>query len=227
MPPDHLVRQSKLLADCSDFILEKFPQRFKKLQLHIFGKSADIMMALDIVSLAGLCSGRLDNIRVDRPLCQPPGIVNFCRLFFEYFHKEIADDFSLFLRISFTGKTGQKALFRINTDNLDPEIAGKSGHHLIAFAQAEQPVVHKDTGQLVADGPMNQRSRNRRINSAGKTENNGISTDLTPDSGNSIFNDMSGRPLTGAAADFSYKSINQQLTTRRMIDFGMKLNAVE
>lgn len=41
-------------------------------------------------------------------------------------------------------------------------------HHLFRFAEAEETVVYKDAGQLVADGFVDEHSGYRRIDAAGK-----------------------------------------------------------
>ena len=74
---------------------------------------------------------------------------------------------------------------------------------------------------------MDQSRRNRRINSAGKTENDPVAADLTADPVNGILDDLARGPLPGAAADLADKRIDQHLAARGMIHLGMKLDAVE
>ena len=52
------------------------PERFKQFKLHIIRQSANIVMTLDVVRLAGFCPGRFDNIGIDGSLGKPVGIDN-------------------------------------------------------------------------------------------------------------------------------------------------------
>ncbi len=225
--PDHLMRQAKLFTDGPHLILEQLAQRFQQFELHIIRQSADIVVTLDIVGLTGFCPGRFDDIGIDGPLGQPVGILNPLRLFFKNIDKQTADDLAFLFRIALTGQSGQKALFGINPDNLDPQIFGKGRHDLVPFPQTQQAVVDKDAGQLVADGTVDQGGGNRRINTAGESENDPIAADLATDTFNGILDDLTGGPLPAAAADLADKRIDQQFTARRMIDLGMKLHPVE
>ena len=80
----HLARQAQFHADAAHLVFEQFAQRFHQFQLHAFGQTADVVVTLDDVRLAGLACGGLDHIGVNGPLCQPFHAGAFLRLFFEY-----------------------------------------------------------------------------------------------------------------------------------------------
>ncbi len=63
-------------------------------------------------------------------------------------------------------KPVKKLLGPIEDPQIQMQVRGKGLLHLIAFARPQHPVVDKDAGQLVADGPMGQRRGHRRIHSA-------------------------------------------------------------
>ncbi len=184
-------------------------------------------MALDVVSLAGLRSGALDDIRVDGPLSEPPGILVLVRLFLKNVDEKAADDFAFALRIVHSGQSRKESFFGVDADDLDPQVLGKGGHDLIPLAQSQKSVVDKDAGELVADGPMDQRRRHRGVNAAREAEDDTVRTDLPPDAADGVLNDLPWGPPAGTGTDLSHKGVDEQLAARRVIDLGMELNTVE
>ena len=71
MPIHHLARQPELNAEPAHLVLEQLAQRLEQLQVHLFGKAADVVVALDHVRFARLRAGRFDHVGVDRPLREP------------------------------------------------------------------------------------------------------------------------------------------------------------
>jgi hypothetical protein len=67
---DHLPRQAELDAQAPHLVLEQLAQRFHELQVHPLGQSADVVVRLDDVRLAGARAGGLDHVRIDRALGQ-------------------------------------------------------------------------------------------------------------------------------------------------------------
>ena len=71
---DHIVRETKLFSDDTDFILKEDTDRLNELELQIFRKSARVMMRLD----AGFA---FQNVRPDGALRKELDPVKFPRLF--------------------------------------------------------------------------------------------------------------------------------------------------
>src|SRR3546814_12968532 len=63
-------------------------------------RSADVVMALDDVCLAGLAAGRLDDIRIDRALREELHVRNLRGFLVEYIDEQFVDDLALGLRIA-------------------------------------------------------------------------------------------------------------------------------
>jgi hypothetical protein len=61
------------------------------------------------------------------------------------------------------------------------QLADEHVHHHVALVQAQQAVVDKHAGQLVADGAVDQRRRHRRIDAAGQAEDDFLVTHLLAD----------------------------------------------
>ena len=78
-------------------------------------------------------------------------------LHIENINERVANDFALFLRVSLPHQFAQKLLFSVHTDDFHPHVFGKHVHDLIAFVLAQQTVVDKNTGELVANGLVQQR----------------------------------------------------------------------
>jgi hypothetical protein len=62
--------------------------------------------------------------------------------------------------------------------DLDAEAAGEGLHHLLGLVQAQQAVVDEDAGELVANGAVDQRRRDRGIDTAGQAEDHLFAADL-------------------------------------------------
>ena len=55
--PDHLMRQTEFFPDRTHLIFKQLPERLQQFELHIIRQTADIVMALDVMGLAGLSPG--------------------------------------------------------------------------------------------------------------------------------------------------------------------------
>ena len=80
----------------------------------------------------------------------------------------------------------QELLAGVHPDHLDVQPAGEHRHHRIAFVQAQQAVIDKDAGQLIADSAVDQGRSHRRINAAGQAEDHLFVADLLADLGDRL-----------------------------------------
>ena len=62
--------------------------------------------------------------------------------------------FALLLRIGLACKRGQKPLLRIDSNHANAHVLRKRRHHLIAFTEPQEPVIHEHAGELGADGAV-------------------------------------------------------------------------
>ena len=162
---DHRPRQAQGHAHASHLILEQLAQRFHQTHAHALGQTADIVMRLDHVRLAGLGAGRLDHVGIDGALRQPAHVAMTRGFFLEHLDEQPADDLALGFRIVDAGQRGEEALARVDADHAQMHVLGELRHHLIALLKAQQAGVDEDAQKLLADGPMQQAPpppRNRR-----------------------------------------------------------------
>ena len=104
---------------------------------------------------------------------------------------------------------------------------GKHRHHLIAFVLAQQSVVHEHTGQLVANGLVQQRRHDRRIDTAGQAQQHFVFTHLGAHPGDHVVDDIAGGPQSIAAANFADKPLEDFAALLGVGHFRMELHAVE
>ncbi len=128
------------------------------------------MVRLDDVGLAGFGGGGLDHIGVDGALGQPVDVADLGGFLVEHIDKGVADNLALFLRIGDALQLAQEHHLRIRPDHFHAHVAGEHVHHLLTFILAQQAVVDKYTGQLVADGPVQQGRHHRRVHTAGQPQ---------------------------------------------------------
>ena len=79
--------------------------------------------------------------------------------------------FRFCFRVGDTGEVPEELVARIDVHH--PRLAAGPANMSITMprlAQAQEPVVHEDAGELVADGAMDQRRRDARIDAAAQAE---------------------------------------------------------
>jgi hypothetical protein len=75
----------------------------------------------------------------------------------EHIDKQAADDLALLLGLAHAGQLAQEQVAGVHADDLGVQLADEHVHHHVAFVQAQQAVVDKHAGELVADGAVDQR----------------------------------------------------------------------
>jgi len=99
--------------------------------------------------------------------------------------------------------------------------------HRLALAFAEQTVVHKNAGQLLADGLVDQRGSDRRVDATGQPQDDTRFADLGPDLLHGMRDEILGGPLLLGAAHSDEEIADHIHTVLRMEHFGVELDAVE
>src|SRR5450830_1420183 len=226
MAVDHVVRQAERDAELAHFVLEQFAQGFQQLQIQGFRQAAHVVVALDGLAFLAL-AGALDHVRVNRALGQPLGARQVLGVSLEHFDEFAADDLALGFRVGHAGQVAQELVFGIDLDDFHAQVLGEHVHHHLAFVQAQQAMVDKHAGQLVADGAVDQGSGNGGIDATGQAEDDFIGTDLRADFFD-CFADVVGHvPVGFAAADFMHETADDGLVLHRVGDFRVELHAVE
>ena len=190
-------------------------------------QTTHVVVRLDGVRFAGFSAGRLDDVRIDRALSQPFGIDQFLGFGVEHFNKLATDDLALLLRVAHTLEVAKELLGCIDMHYLDTQTAGEGFHDLLGFVESQQTIVDKDTGELIANRAMDQRSGDRRINTARQPQNNFFVAHLGTDLLNGLFHIVRHGPVSSAATDVVYETGEHLFALQRMGHFRVELNGVE
>ena len=103
----------------------------------------------------------------------------------------------------------------------------EGAHDLVAFAQAQQSMIHEHTHQLIADGAVEEGSDHRGVHATGQSQQYLALADLCPHARHSVFDDVAGAPQGIAAADLADKPLQQARALGRVGHLGVELHAVE
>jgi hypothetical protein len=153
-------------------------------------------------------------------------LAELLRLFLENIHEQPADDLALLFGIGDAGQRGQKPLLGVHPHHPHAQMPAEGGHHLIAFMEPQQAVIHEHAGQLRADGSMQQRRHHRGIHAAGQAQQHLIVADLGADGGDAVLDDVAGGPQRLAAAEVQHEPPQNALALPGVGHFGMELQPV-
>ena len=174
----------ELDADLAHLVLEQRAQRLDELELQVVGQPAHVVVALD-GGRAGAAAG-LDDVRVERALHEELDRLvgvgdDRAGLLLEDPDELAADRLALGLRVGDAGQRVEEPLARVD----DPQLHAGRGDEvlldLLGLALAQQPVVDEDAGQLVADGALHERGRDRGVDAAGQPADDPLVADLRAD----------------------------------------------
>ena len=93
------------------------------------------------------------------------------------------------------------------------------------FFQPQQPVVHKDAGQLLAHGPVEKGGRDGGVHPAGEGADDPSVSHLLPDAGYGIGHHVARRPGADATAGAKQEILQDRLAQGRVIDLRVELEA--
>ena len=139
--------------------------RFTQLQVHLFGQSAHIVVALD--DLAGNIE-TLDTVGIDGSLSQPLGAFYLLGLGIEDLDEITAYNLTLLLGVGHAGKVGKELVTGVDAHHVETETLVVV-HHIGELVLAQHAVVYEDTGEVVTDGAVQQHGCHRRVDTAGET----------------------------------------------------------
>ncbi len=103
----------------------------------------------------------------------------------------------------------------------------KQGNDLFTLARAHQAGINIDTGQLIANGLMEQHRRHRTIHPAGQTANNFAAADLRANFGDRLILKGVHRPIALTSADIAGKILQQLTAMGGVHDLRVELYAIE
>src|SRR5690554_1864108 len=193
----------------------------------IYTLSYTTLFRSDDMGFTGFGRSGFNHVRIDSALGQPVHILDLCGFSIEHINKGITDDLALLLQIVLALELGQEQIFGIGTDNLHAHVAGEHVHHLIAFVQAQQAIIHEHAGQLVTNGLVQQRGGDRGINATGQAQQYLVGTHLLANLTNGVVHDLGRGPQGLTTGDGQDKVLEDALALQSVSDFRMELNTVQ
>src|SRR5262249_7120564 len=125
-----------LFAAGAYLVFEKLAQRLDELEVHLLGQSPHVVVALDDRART-LERHALDDVGVQRALYEPPRArtaPHLLRLFVEHLDEDAANGLSFFLGVRDATQSGEKALARIDRDQIQTKALAEGADYLLRLA---------------------------------------------------------------------------------------------
>ena len=174
-------------SDAAYFIFEEEAERLDELEVHLLGKTADVVVALDFARRA-IDGGGLDDVGVDGALAEPTRIFYFHCLGVEDLDEICTDDFTFLLGLGDTGEIGHEAVGRIDTDDVEIHVLILCKDALV-FIFAEQTVVDEYAGEIFADSFVEEHSSDSGVYTTGEAEDYAVLPDELADVGDGALDE--------------------------------------
>jgi len=140
---------------------------------------------------------------------------------------QAADDLALLFRVVLAFQLADEHVAGVAVHQLDVKAVAEGLDHLLRLAHAQQTVVDENTGELIADGLVDQHRGDRRIDAAGQAADDLTVADLGPNLGDLFLAKIGHRPVAGAARDLVHEIAEQFAAVRCVDHFRMELHAVK
>src|SRR5581483_6330338 len=116
---------------------------------------------------------------------------------------------------------------RVDEPDVELHALPEDARHLLGLAGAEEPVVDEDAGQMVADGAMDQRRDDGRVDAAGERTDDALRANPLPDARHPLVDEALHRPVRRGAADAEDEIPEDLLAVDAVRDLGVELEAVD
>src|SRR5215207_8923397 len=221
LPPDKPLGHPELRRNDAHLVLEEIPQRLDEVEAHDLGEAAHVVVALYPGGVAG---SALYNVRIECALHEEFGVIEFVGLLFEGADKLFADDLSLRLGVRDVSELVQETSRRIHVDERHIRVLAERLDDLLGLIVPQEAVVDEDARQIVADGPVDEHRRRRRIDPTGEPTYSPCAADLFSYPLDRVGNDVDRSPLGSAAAGLVEEVLEDLHPVLCMPDFGMELD---
>ena len=192
------------------------------MHVHPRRKPADIVVALDRHRWPAGKRHAFDHIGIKRTLREEFGTADFLRLFLEHVDEFAADEFALFLGVGLARQPRHKPVLGIDDHQRDIVMVAEQGLDLFALVHAEQAVVDKHAGELLANRFVDEYCCDRAIDAARQTADHAARTNLRADFGNLGGAEFGHRPIARQPANIVDEVGNQLCAIGRMHDLWME-----
>ena len=158
----HVVGQTESVSYHPDLILEEELQRLNELESEILGQTAHVMVCF--------YGTGFEYIGIYGALRQEFDTVELSRLFLEDSDEFGSDYLSLFFRLGNTDELVKKPVYRVDIDQIRPELITEDSYNLFRLTLAEKTVIDVYADEAVADRFDKQSRDDRAVNAAGQRE---------------------------------------------------------
>ena len=224
MPRQELPRQAELGSKEAHLVLEELPDRLDQLEAQLLRQPSDVVVRLDDLRRP-LDRDGLDDVGIEGPLREVPRVGDPLRLPLEDLDEAPADDPALLLGVFDSGEAFEEKIRRVH----GPDREAESPERLLdlrALVGAEQPVVHEDRVQPVADRLAQKERRDRGIHPARQRAHDRPRRGLPADRLDLLAAEGVHGPLGLRAADPEEKVLEDLGSVIRVADLGMEANRV-
>ena len=160
--------QAQLATQGADLVLEKLAQGLDEFQTHLLRQAADIVVRFDGDRRPARKGHRFDHIRIKRALGQKLGTLDLVGVFLEHIDEQPPNGLALDLGVRNPFQRAKEQVFFVGMDQVQVIIVAEHRNDLFGLTQTQQPVVNEHTGQLVANGLVQQNPGDRAVNAARK-----------------------------------------------------------
>ena len=127
------------------------------------------------------------------------------------------------LRIGNASQIGKELLRGIDTNHVESQ-AAVVVHHLLELVLAQHAMIDKDTSEAVADSTVQQHGSHTGIDTARKSKDNAVVTQLLFQLCHRGVDKRGGTPLLTGATDIDYEVLEQRLALKRVEHLWMELH---
>src|SRR5919112_5940862 len=221
LPPDEPLGHPELRRNDAHLVLEEVPQRLDEVEVHDVGEAAHVVVALYPGGVAGPA---LYDVGVERALHEECGVLQLARLLLEGADELLTDYLALRLGVRDVSELVQETSSRVNVDERHVRVLAERLDDLLGLIVPQETVVDEDARQIVANGPVHEHRRRRRIDPAGEPADGPCVAYLFPYPLDRVGNDVDRRPLGPAAAGLVEEVLEDLHPVLCMPDFGMELD---
>ena len=216
-----MLWHTQLATHTAHLVLEQPFQRLAQFQVHLFGQSTHIMMALDDHARD---AETLNPVGINSTLRQPLGIGNLLGFLIEHINKAGTNNLALALGIGNAFQFLEELGGSIHAYDIQSQ-AFIITHHILELILAQQAMVHKNTSQILANSTAQQHGTNGRIHATAQTENHTVVTNLLFQLCHRSVHERCRAPCLVAATNTHHEILQQLGALHGMEHFGMELHA--